>query len=72
MTLVTGVPYISHLGLGSVCDSKGMLESELRNHHINWITNAKTTRVEEGRIFVEEMKSADEKSRIMKLTSTMP
>ena len=51
---VTSEPYIGHLGLGGVGDSKGMLESEMRNHHIQWITNAKTTSVEEGKLIVEE------------------
>lgn len=55
MTFVTSEPYIGHLGLGGVGDSKGMLESELRNHHIKWITNAKTTKVEEGKMFVDEI-----------------
>ncbi len=41
MTLVTSEPYIGHLGLGGVGDSKGLLESELRQRHIKWITNAK-------------------------------
>jgi sulfide:quinone oxidoreductase len=52
---VTSEPYIGHLGLGGVGDSKSMLESELRNHHIDWITNARTTRVEEGKLHVEEL-----------------
>ncbi len=60
MTFVTSEPYIGHLGLGGVGDSKGMLESELRNHHINWITNAKTTKVEEGKMFVDEMDASGE------------
>jgi len=51
---VTSEPYIGHLGLGGVGDSKGMLESEMRSHHIQWITNAKTTKVEENRLTVEE------------------
>jgi sulfide:quinone oxidoreductase len=55
ITFVTSEPYIGHLGLGGVGDSKGMLESELRNHDMKWITNAKTTRVEAGRMFVTEM-----------------
>lgn len=55
ITFVTSEPYIGHLGLGGVGDSKGMLESELRNHDIKWITNAKTTRVEAGKMFVTEM-----------------
>ncbi len=54
MTFVTSEPYIGHLGLGGVGDSKGMLESEMRNHHINWITNAKVVKVEEGKMFVEQ------------------
>jgi sulfide:quinone oxidoreductase len=60
MTLVTSEPYIGHLGLGGVGDSKGMLESELRNHHIKWITNAKTTKVEEGKMFVDELDASGE------------
>src|SRR5690606_15112805 len=40
MTFVTSEPYIGHMGLGGVGDSKGLLESELRQRHIKWITNA--------------------------------
>jgi sulfide:quinone oxidoreductase len=54
MTFVTSEPYIGHLGLGGVGDSKGMLESELRQHHINWICNAKITKVEAGVMHVAE------------------
>jgi sulfide:quinone oxidoreductase len=61
MTFVTSEPYIGHLGLGGVGDSKGMLESEMRNHHINWITNAKVTRVEAGKMFVEQYDDAGNK-----------
>ncbi|MBE9561097.1 MAG: NAD(P)/FAD-dependent oxidoreductase [Proteobacteria bacterium] len=60
MTYVTSEPYIGHLGLGGVGDSKSMLESELRNHHIKWITNAKTTKVEDGKMFVDELNAAGE------------
>jgi sulfide:quinone oxidoreductase len=55
MTYVTSEPYIGHLGLGGVGDSKSMLESEFRNNDIKWITNAKTTRVEDGKLFVTEL-----------------
>jgi len=55
MTFVTPEPHIGHLGLGGVGDSRGMIESELRSHDIRWITNAKVTRVEPGRMFVTEM-----------------
>lgn len=54
MTFVTAEPYIGHLGLGGVGDSKGMLESEMRNRHINWICNAKTTKIEDGIQYVDE------------------
>lgn len=55
ITFVTSEPYIGHLGLGGVGDSKSMLESEFRNHDIKWITNAKTTRVEPGKLFTTEL-----------------
>ncbi len=54
MTFVTAEPYIGHLGLGGVGDSKGMMESILREKHIKWICNAKVTRVEAGKMFVTE------------------
>ena len=55
MTLVTAEPYIGHLGVGGVGDTKGMLESELRQRHIRWITNAKVDKVEPGRMHVTEV-----------------
>ncbi len=54
MTFVTSEPYIGHLGLGGVGDSKGLLEHEMRDHHIKWITSAKVTKIEEGKMFVAE------------------
>jgi sulfide:quinone oxidoreductase len=60
MTFVTSEPYIGHLGLGGVGDSRGMLESELRDKHINWITNAKIGKVEAGKMTVNEMNAAGE------------
>ncbi len=53
ITFVTAEPYIGHLGLGGVGDSKGMLESEFRNRHIKWITDAKVTRVEDGKMHID-------------------
>jgi sulfide:quinone oxidoreductase len=55
MTFVTSEPYIGHLGLGGVGDSKGLLESELRHHDIKWVTNARVTKVEAGKMFVERV-----------------
>jgi len=55
MTYISPEPYVGHMGLGGVGDSKSMLESEFRNNDIKWITNAKVTRVEAGKMFVSEM-----------------
>ena len=55
ITYVTSEPYIGHLGLAGVGDSKGLLESALRQEHIKWITNARTTKVEDGKMHVEEL-----------------
>lgn len=54
MTFVTSEPYIGHLGLDGVGDSKTMLEAEFRKHHIDWICNAKVEKVEEGVMHVIE------------------
>ncbi len=54
MTFVTAEPYIGHLGLGGVGDSKTLLESAMRERNIKWICNAKTTRVEAGKAHVTE------------------
>ncbi len=55
MTFVTSEPYIGHLGLGGVGDSKSMLESELRNRNIKWVTNATVDKVEDGMMHVSEL-----------------
>ena len=55
MTFVTSEPYIGHLGLGGVGDTKGLLESALRDKTIKWITNAKVDRIEDGMMYVTEV-----------------
>jgi sulfide:quinone oxidoreductase len=60
MTFVTSEPYVGHLGLDGVGDTKGLLESEMRNRHIKWIVNAKVAKVEAGTMHVEEV--ADDSS----------
>ena len=55
MTFVTSEPYIGHMGLGGVGDSKGLMEAELRQRHIKWITNAKVTAVNAGQMSVQEL-----------------
>jgi sulfide:quinone oxidoreductase len=59
MTFVTSEPYIGHLGLDGVGDTKGLLESELRNHHIKWLTNARIKRFEADKVVAEEVGDDD-------------
>jgi sulfide:quinone oxidoreductase len=63
ITFVTSEPYIGHLGLGGVGDTKGMLESELREHHIKWITNAKVDRIEDGKMYVTEVDDSGQEKK---------
>jgi sulfide:quinone oxidoreductase len=63
ITYVSPEPYIGHLGLGGVGDSRGLLENELRQRHIKWISNARTVKVEPGKMFVEEFNGDGEKVR---------
>ncbi len=60
MTFVTPEPYVGHLGLDGVGDTKGLMESELRERHIKWHTNTRIDRVEEGRMFVTTVDGAGE------------
>lgn len=60
MTFVTAEPYIGHLGLGGVGDTKGLLESEMRDRHINWITNARVDKIEDGKMQVSEIAQGGE------------
>ncbi len=73
MTFVTPEPYIGHLGLDGVGDTKGMLESELRNRHIHWVTNAKIDRVDAGSMAVTEVEEggADKPQRLLEFKHAM-
>ena len=55
MTFVTSEPYIGHLGLDGVGDTKGLLESELRQRHIKWITNARVQSAGASELAVDEV-----------------
>jgi sulfide:quinone oxidoreductase len=55
MTFVTAEPYIGHLGLDGVGDTKSLMESEFRQRHIKWITNARVTSVDAQTMHVEEL-----------------
>ena len=58
MTFVTAEPYIGHLGLDGVGDTKTLLESTLRDRHIKWVTNARVTKVE-----AEQMRNCRTRAR---------
>jgi sulfide:quinone oxidoreductase len=58
ITFVTAEPYIGHLGLGGVGDTKGLLESVLRDRDIRWVTNAKVDRVGADAVEITEMDEA--------------
>jgi sulfide:quinone oxidoreductase len=70
MTFVTAEPYIGHLGLDGVGDTKGLLESEMRQHHVKWVTNAKVQKVEPGTITVEELNDDGSRKAIHDLPFT--
>lgn len=55
MMFVTPEPYIGHLGLDGVGDTKGLLESQMRAHHVKWLTNARIEAVDDGVMHVEEL-----------------
>jgi len=55
MTFVTAEPYVGHLGLDGVGDTKGLLESQMRDRHIKFITNARVAKVADGMMSVEEV-----------------
>ena len=70
MTFVTSEPYVGHLGLDGVGDTKGLLESELRNHHIKWITNARVQRFEVDKVFAEELNEDGSVKTVHEVPST--
>ena len=55
MHFVTPEPYIGHLGLDGVGDTKTLMESEFRDRHIQWTTNAKITKVGDGTMAFTEV-----------------
>jgi sulfide:quinone oxidoreductase len=69
MTFVTSEPYIGHLGLGGVGDTKGMLESILRDKDIKWITNCKIDRITADGVEATEVNEDGSVKRTHKLPS---
>jgi len=54
MHFVTPEPYVGHLGLDGVGDTKSLMESEFRDRHIHWTCNAKITGVTDGKLSYTE------------------
>jgi sulfide:quinone oxidoreductase len=73
MVYVTPEPYIGHLGLDGVGDTKGLMESELRQRHISWITNAKIDEITKGRMQITEVNEdgADKKQHELEFKHAM-
>lgn len=55
ITFVTSEPYIGHLGLGGVGDTKGLLESIFREHDIKWICNSRVEEITHDTFHVSEL-----------------
>ncbi|WP_417686516.1 NAD(P)/FAD-dependent oxidoreductase [Pseudidiomarina gelatinasegens] len=60
ITFVTPEPYIGHMGLGGVGDSKGLMEHKFREHGIKWICNAKVTKLADGHCHFDEINDQGE------------
>lgn len=69
MTFVTSEPYIGHMGLGGVGDSKTLLESEMRQRHIKWVTNAKILEATDSTVRIAEHNDAGEVIKEQELES---
>jgi sulfide:quinone oxidoreductase len=76
MTFVTSEPYIGHLGRGGIGDTKGHLESLLRDCNIQWLTSARIDRIEHGTVecteIVAEGKPGPQHCLPSKLTMFIP
>lgn len=55
ITFVTSEPYIGHMGLGGVGDSKALMEHEFRERGIKWICNSRVKEFDSGVAHIEEL-----------------
>lgn len=68
ITYVTPEPYIGHMGLAGVGDSRGLMEAEFRKRHIRWIVNAGISVVRSGEMDVVEVDDEGQQKK----THTLP
>lgn len=71
ITFVTSEPYVGHLGLGGVGDTKSLLESLFRDRDVKWITNAKIDRVNADGVEVTEVNDDGSPKKSHKLPSKL-
>lgn len=71
ITYLTPEPYVGHMGLGGVGDSKGLIEAEFRQRHIKWICNAKVTEVNEKEVVVNELDAKGELVQEHRIPATL-
>jgi sulfide:quinone oxidoreductase len=69
ITFLTSEPYIGHLGLGGVGDTKGRLESVMRDRDIKWIANCRIDRVTANAVEATEVNEDGSVKRTHKLAS---
>jgi len=69
MTFITSEPYIGHMGLGGVGDTKGLLESQLRDCDIKWIVNARVESVAADKVIVSEITEGGEVKKVHEVPS---
>jgi len=69
ITFLTSEPYIGHLGLGGVGDTKGRLESVMRDRDIKWVANCRIDRVTADAVEATEVNEDGSVKRTHKLAS---
>lgn len=72
ITFVTPEPYIGHLGVDGIGDSRARLEAALRALGIGWIADARVERIERGRMHVTEAGSGRTRALPFRYSVMMP
>lgn len=67
ITFVTCEPYIGHLGLSGVGDSRALLQQNMARRGIDWVTNARVKEVRAGRLLLEQLEPPGEAPRPIEL-----